>query len=319
MFRRAWQSGMIALACNQTIKKTMQSWSATSQLARRYVGGASPDDAVLETSNLWNQNIRSSQFYLGEYVDTLELVDENVNNKIAVTRALKGTDFDVHVSVDPTQVGFSIDRSMARKNMFQIAEEIKVAAGNRQGVHCLMLDMEDSSVTTPTIEMHDALWSAGLPVAQTLQAYLKRTEADMLAKIRQGSKVRLVRGAFAAGADIAYTSIADIKQNYRKLAQLMLSTEARQSGFYPIFGTHDDALHDDIITYAREAGWPQGSYEFEMLYGARPDVAASLVAKGERVRLYLPFGSDWWPYALRRIGENPRNAYLLGRAVFVRT
>lgn len=318
MLRLAWQNLMIGLACHEGTKQMMQSWSATSQLATRYVAGPSPDDALATAKRLMVENVRVSMFYLGEYVNTADLVKENVDNKVAVTRALQHSNLDVHVSVDPTQVGFSIDRMLAHENLVRIAEEVKIAAGERQGVHCLMLDMEDASVTEATLDLHNSLWSAGLPVAQTLQAYLKRTENDMRVKIEQGAKVRLVRGAFAAGPDIAFTKLVDIKANYRRLARIMLSPEAKASGFYPIFATHDDRLHEDIIRYADENGWEPGSYEFEMLYGARPDVTENLARRGQRVRLYLPFGRDWWPYAIRRIGENPGNAVLLGRALFAR-
>jgi len=318
MLRLIWQKSMIGLACHQGVKRVMQDWSATSQLATRYVAGPTPMDAVAAAERLLQENVRVSMFYLGEYVNTPELVDDNVRNKIEVTRALRNTTLDVHVSVDPTQVGFSIDRTLARENIFRIADEIKIAAGGRPGIHCLMLDMEDAGVTSPTIKLHDELWAAGYPVAQTLQAYLKRTVNDMRAKVRQGAKVRLVRGAFAAGPDIAHVSLADIKANYRRLARIMLSREAKENGFYPIFATHDEALHEEIIRYAEEARWEPGTYEFEMLYGARPDVTARLAQRGQRVRLYLPFGEDWWPYAVRRIGESPRTAYLLGKAVFSR-
>lgn len=157
MLRLAWQSTMIRLARNQSVKRTMQNPSATGQLAARYVAGPAPADALKASEWLMAQRVRVSMFYLGEYVDTRELADENVENKIAVTRALRYSDLDVHVSVDPTQVGFSIDRKLARENLFRVAEEVKIAAGDRPGIHCRMLDMEDAALTSATIELHDAL------------------------------------------------------------------------------------------------------------------------------------------------------------------
>jgi len=148
----------------------------------------------------------------------------------------------------------------------------------------------------------------------TLQAYLRKTASYMRKKVSEGAKVRLVKGAFPESADIAYTTTKEIKQNYHRVIDIMFGTAARNSGFYPIIATHDHTLHEYTISVARKNSWDQGSYEFEMLYGARNDVAQKLADQGEKIRLYLPFGKDWWPYATRRIGENPSGAFLLLRS-----
>ncbi|MBL4614697.1 MAG: proline dehydrogenase family protein [Magnetovibrio sp.] len=179
----------------------------------------------------------------------------------------------------------------------------------------LMFDMEDASVIDDTIALHDGLADQNLPVALTLQAYLKRSEADLKRQIERGAKVRLVKGAFVAGDDIAFTTRTEIKANSRHLIDLMLSVEARETGFYPIIATHDDHVQAYAIEKAQQNGWRSDQYEFEMLLGVRTDVAERMAADGFRVRLYIPFGTDWWPYAIRRIGENPANAVLLARSL----
>mgnify|MGYP001627466397 CR=1 FL=1 len=313
--KRHWQAAMIRLAESPRAKRWAQTFAETSSLAKRYVGGAGAGEAVATARRLLDERaIRSSLFYLGEYVNTPELVVENVEAKLAAAAALGPEGLDVHVSVDPTQVGLGLDPELARRNVARIGEAIGEASRGRPGVHCLMLDMEDSGVTDATIAMHAALVEAGAPAALTLQAYRRRTEADLAPLIRSGAKVRLVKGAFAEGPELAFTRRDEIKANSRLLIDRMLSREARDHGFYPIVATHDDRLH----AYARERaaanGWAQGEYEFEMLLGVRSDVAEALAAQGERVRLYVPFGRDWWPYAVRRIGENPANAWLLARS-----
>lgn len=175
--------------------------------------------------------------------------------------------------------------------------------------------MEDLGANETTISFHNQLQDEGLPVALTLQAYLRKTEQDMLLQIERGSRVRLVRGAFAEGFLDAFSRPAEIRQNYIKLIKLMLSPVAKQTGFYPIFATHDRKLHELAIRIARQNGWKPGEYEFEMLLGVRSEVAEQLANSGEAVRLYVPFGQDWWPHAVRRIGENPRNAVLLLRSL----
>jgi proline dehydrogenase len=316
MLRRTWQATMIALARSPRLMRIVQGSRTTSFLAAKYVAGKDPSDAVNRAADLFSaHSIRSSLFYLGEYVGDLDLVSENVSNKLAVARALQSTDFDVHVSIDPTQIGHAIAPALARENARRLAEEIKVACGSRSGMHCLMFDMEDASVIDATIALHDELRHCGLPVALTLQAYLRRTAGDLSAQIDEGSRVRLVKGAFAAAADMAFTRQDEIKDNYRHLIEMMFSPTAMASGFYPIVATHDARLHAFTLGVARQNGWKQGQYEFEMLMGVRPDVSRALAEQGERVRLYVPFGRDWWPYAVRRIGENPRNAFLLARSL----
>ncbi|MFM2044172.1 MAG: hypothetical protein RLY86_2748 [Pseudomonadota bacterium] len=313
--RRQWQAALIALAESPRAMRWAQGSAATSALASRYVGGGDAAAGVATARRLLaERSIRSSLYYLGEYVDTHALVQENIAAKLEAADLLGRAGLDVHVSVDPTQVGHSIDPDLARRAILAIGEAIAAAAGSRPGFHALMLDMEDASVTDATIDLHSRLHRAGLPAALTLQAYRRRTTADLAPLIRDGAMVRLVKGAFAAGPDIAFTRQGEIKEAYRTLITRMLSRAARDSGFRPVIATHDTALHTHAREQAAANGWPAGSYEFEMLLGVRPDVSSTLAAAGERVRLYLPFGRDWWRYAARRIGENPRNALLLARS-----
>jgi proline dehydrogenase len=316
MFRRAWQSSMIALARSSGLKALIQGSHATSNLALRFVAGGSPDAAVAQASRLLAQyQIRGSLFYLGEYVETPQLVEENVAAKLKVAGLLGQAGLDVHVSVDPTQIGLSLDADAARRNAFLIAENVARHSSGRPGVHTLMFDMEDHSVVDTTIALHDAARAAGLPVALTLQVNLRRTEADLRAQVRRGARVRLVKGAFPARSAAAFARRTEIKANSRRLIDLMFSREARATGFYPIIATHDDKLQAYTLARATAEGWRAGDYEFEMLLGVRQGLAENLARHGERVRLYLPFGRDWWPYAMRRIGENPQNAWLLLRSL----
>lgn len=295
----------------------MQNSRATSFLRGKYVAGEHEAHGVERALSLLQEHgIRSSLFYMGEYVDTLDLVELNVESKIKVAEALRDSALDIHVSVDPTQIGHHIDPALVEDRAHQIAQTIKDAIGNKTvGVNCLMFDMEDASLNEPTIAIHNQLQDEGFPVALTLQAYLYRTEGDLATQIARGSRVRLVKGAFAAGAELAFQSTEKIKDNSRKLIEMMLSQAAKEAGFYPIIATHDTRLHDFAIAQARRNGWEPGSYEFEMLLGVREDVAKRLSEKGERVRLYVPFGRDWWPHAARRLGENPANAALLARSL----
>jgi proline dehydrogenase len=315
MLRVLWQKSMIALARAPRLKRYVQSRGPARRLARKYVAGGTAAAAVRRAEELLrDHNLRGSLFFLGEYVDQPALVAENVASGIDAAQALGESSLDVHVSVDPTQLGYMIDPALGRRNAFAIAQEV-AAARNGSRTRCLMLDMEDESLVDVTIALHDELRASNLPAALTLQAYLRRTEDDLRAMLAQPCRVRLIKGAFAAGRRLAFQGQAAIKANFRRLTDLMLSGAARKAGFQPSFATYDHELHDYVLAQAGAANWRPGEYEFEMLLGVRGDVAEGLARRGERVRLYLPFGHDWWPYAARRIGESPRNLWLLARSL----
>ncbi len=291
----------------------MQGRAPTTALARTFVAGPDLDAAVESCRRLRDRGLRGSLFYLGEYVADEARIRHTVERKKAAARALAEHGFDVHVSVDPTQIGQLISQEMLTRNAESIARTIAEAAERRgaAGFDALMLDMEDASLVEPTIALHGHLDRLGLPTAITLQAYLKRTRHDLTRLISQGARVRLVKGAFAAGPDIAFTGPRRIRESFLDLSRLMLSDEAQETGFYPIFATHDDRLVEEIVRLADRRDWRPDAYELEMLYGVRRSYQESLARRGRTVRVYAPFGSDWWPYAARRIGETPGNIRLL--------
>ena len=315
---RLWQKSMIFLARNESVKNFMQSRAMMSKLSMKFVGGKNVSSAVATAKILKSKGLTSSLFYLGEYVEDLSIIMQTVTELKSIASQLAESKLNVHISVDPTQIGYQIDADICNKNAFDLAHKIKMLTnGSGQSINnFLMLDMEDSSVTSATSDIYNTLKSASLPVAITLQAYLYRTEKDLTNIIQNGGAVRLVKGAFAEGKNIAFPNRAEIDANYIKLADLMLSKEAHNNGFYPIFGTHDDRIINKIIEIAHSRKWNKKEYEFEMLYGVRPSYKEKLVRNGEQLRLYLPFGTDWWPYAIRRVGESPKNAKFVIKSLF---
>ena len=311
---RLWQQCMIFLARNEYVKQFMQSRATMSTLSRKFVGGKHVHDVVEEAKTLKSRGITSSLFYLGEYIDNKEIISQTVTELKSIVKRLAESELDVHISVDPTQIGYQLDFRLCQEHAFDLANEIKSIfdSGNLHSRNFFMLDMEDSTVTQSTIELYKRLRAKSLPAAITLQAYLYRTKNDLKDTILSGGAVRLVKGAFAEGKSIAFTNRGDIDRNFIELAKMMLSEEAYQAGFYPIFGTHDDRIIEEIINIADARGREKDAYEFEMLYGVRSEYQEELVQAGEKLRLYVPFGTDWWPYAVRRVGESPKNAkYLL--------
>jgi len=315
---RIWQNIMISLARSAGIKNFIQSRKSMSDLAIKFVGGRKVEEAIDKSKMLKAGNISASLYFLGEYVEDRSIIKQTVLNLKEIIKRLAESKLDIHVSVDPTQIGYLIIQKDCIDNIFELACMVKdyAAHSNNISKNILMLDMEDSSNIDFTIQLYNKLRSESIPSAVTLQAYLYRTGSDLEKLINKGGAVRLVKGAFTESKKIAFSSRKLIDENYLKLAEIMLSDKARASNFYPIFGTHDDKLIAKIIETAKSNGWGKGSYEFELLYGVRTDLQNDLIKNGESLRLYLPFGVDWWPYAIRRIGESSKNAKFLMRSLF---
>ena len=178
-----------------------------------------------------------------------------------------------------------------------------------------MLDMEDSSVVQSTLDLYFHLRRSGLPAAVTVQSYLHRTESDLAALVADGAMVRLVKGAFAEPASQAVTRREDRDEAYRKAMITLFSPQARANGVYPVLGTHDHRMVAFACHVARENGWRNDEWEVEMLLGVRSAYQRELADDGVAVRLYLPFGTEWFPYSIRRVGENPANLGFVLRSI----
>ncbi len=311
-----WQKFMILLAKSEKLKLFFQSRKQLNQLATKFVGGQDENEAIKTALNLMDEQVYTSLFYLGEYEKDMVVINKTIRSLQQMSELLSQNNLDIHISVDPTQVGLQIDKSKCFHNLIAIGEKIKenlLEQVDTSKKSFLMLDMEDSSVYKETLKFYNKLKEKEIPTAITLQAYLYQTEEDLRNIIKGNNAVRLVKGAFAERKTIAFKSKKDIDKAYRKLATIMLSEEAKKSGFYPIFATHDNRMIDYINKQAHEMGWKKDEYEFEMLFGVRVDYQKELVNNGYKLRLYLPYGEDWWPYAIRRVGEKPQNIKYLFR------
>ncbi len=310
---KLWQQTMIALARSARTQRVIESLSVVRTLSKRFVGGSDTEGGVKTAQCLAQRKVLTSLYYLGEYVQDVQIVAKNLGEIMRVCSLLAERRLQVHVSVDPTQIGSMLSWPTCRDNAEHLARVVNSLPSSYRKF--LMLDMEDYAVCGPTLELFHQLHSAGMPVAVTVQAYLHRTREDLKRLIDSGAAVRLVKGAFAESRVHALTKRTEITQRYLKLAEALLSVDAYRTHVYPIFATHDDSLISAILERTTAGGWTPDKFEFEMLYGVRPPLQRSVVERGYRLRLYVPFGEHWWPYSARRIGENPRNALLVARAV----
>jgi proline dehydrogenase len=314
-----WQSTMVGLARRKSVTGLMQGNRFTRGLAWRFVGGDSVSAAIAKSVELSARKIATSLYYLGEYVESPAAIEENVSQIQAAIRQLGQSQLDVHVSIDPTQIGYAHSDALGEANALQIGRLVaeQPAAGRRR---MLMLDMEDFPVVQKTLDLRARLAQAGCPTAITIQAYLHRSAQDLRDLVDAGAAaIRLVKGAFAESRQRAWTARPDIGRQYLQLASFLLSEDAKSRGVCPIFATHDRAIVEAIAATAEQSGWSRDDYEFEMLFGVRESLQRQIVAEGCRLRLYLPFGTEWWPYTVRRIGENPANVRFVLSAVCSRT
>lgn len=307
---------MIRLARSRRVTTLMQSQPRLQGMAHRFVGGTSPSHAVDRAAELHAVGISTSLFFLGEYVTDPDVIAATLVQLTEALTLAAARGLDVCASVDPTQIGLTAGPDTATRNALTLAQAVTEAATRpRHGHDTLMIDMEDASVTDATLALHQTLREAGLPAAITLQAYLHRTHDDLAEVIAHGGWIRLVKGAFAEPATLAAHRPADVDSRYRQAAATLLAPASRDTGTYPAFATHDHRIIDEIATLAEANGWPPDSYEFEMLYGVRPDLQHDLARRGHRIRVYLPFGHDWFPYAIRRVGESARNLRFAATAI----
>ncbi len=309
--KAAWQRGMITLARSERLTHSMQGSKRLTKLTTRFIGGTDSASVRARMAHLKEQGISSSVYYLGEYVEQADLIQRNVQQILQIIEDIGTSGAELHVSVDPTQIGYTISDELGWQNAQCIAQ--KVAAQPK--VKFMMIDMEDHTFVDKSLDVYRRLRAEGFPVAVTMQAYLHRTEADLMQITAERAAIRLVKGAFVENKRIAWTKKPDIDASYIRLAMLMLTPTMRERGVYPIFATHDDRIIDIIKPILKANGWQNDQYEFEMLLGVREPLQRQLVKDSYPLRLYVPFGTEWWPYTIRRIGESPANLKLVTRAI----
>ena len=290
----------------------------TRDLAHRYIAGERLGDGLAVSQSLVQAGRTVSLDYLGERV-TEEAEARTAAGIIRETLIRMGDhSLPCGISVKPSQVGQLFAPRLCR----ELLEDLAVQAasvdvddpGTDAGVH-VTLDMEDSGVTEQTVSLTEELWRAGhRNVGCAVQTYLYRTQGDIerLSTLdgRAGASLRLCKGAYAEPPTVAYQKRAEVDANYVSCAEWLL-----RRGTYPRFATHDDRIIDHLRNVAMRDGVDRDAFEFQMLYGVRPSLQEALVRDGYRLRVYVPFGDQWYPYFMRRLAERPANLVFFLRSL----
>jgi proline dehydrogenase len=303
------RSLILAAAGNQTVKRLVATGPVSRDVVRRFVAGESTEDAVRVTRELVDAGLAVSLDHLGEDTTQQEHAEATVRAYLELLDRLHAEDLArrAEVSVKLSAVGQALDESLALAN----ASRICAAAQDRGTM--VTLDMEDHTTTDSTLRILGLLRRTWPSTGAVLQSYLRRTLDDCRALAGDGSRIRLCKGAYAEPPEVAFDEPHEVDLNYVRCANVLLSGAG-----YPMFATHDPRLIDIVAERAHWYGRKPDSFEFQMLYGVRPDEQRRLAGIGETVRVYVPYGTDWYGYLMRRLAERPANTTFFLRALVSR-
>jgi proline dehydrogenase len=295
------------LAGSQTLKTLASRYGMHGRggFARRFIAGETIEEAIDASRRIEASGLHVTLDLLGESVTSIAGANAATRAYITMLDAIAAAGVERNVSLKLTQLGLTIDRATSVDNLRRILD-----AANAKGFF-VRIDMEDSPFTAVTLDVFETMWQQGYRNAGVvLQSYLPRSEADAARMNELGARVRLVKGAYKEPRDVAYQSKADVDAAFVRVMKLLLS-----GGTSPAIATHDPAMIAATRNFAAERGIPPANYEFQMLYGIRRDLQADLQTEGFQIRVYVPFGREWFPYFMRRLGERPANVGFVIRAV----
>lgn len=268
----------------------------TRRMVRRFVPGERLEDALTTLKGLQAQGMRWTVDVLGESVKSEAMATAAADRYIETLEALAARGLEANVSVKLTQMGLAIDHDFCVANVRRIVDKAKAVGA------FVRIDMEDHTKTTKTLEIVRELHAFYPEVGAVIQSYLRRSADDIAALNGDGIRVRLCKGAYDEPASVAFRTREEVDRSYVELMEELLF-----HGNYPALATHDDRLIEHALSFVNEHDIDPSRYEFQMLYGVRRDLHERLVAMGQTVRVYVPYGSQWYPYYMRRLGERPQN------------
>ncbi len=268
-----------------------------AKVAGRYIAGETLTDAVKTVQALNAQNIMATVDVLGEDVFTKEQSQQSRNKSISVLNAIKENNLDSNLSIKLTSLGLKIDTQFCLDNV------LAIVAHSSANNNFVRIDMEDHTCTDDTLAVYRSAREKHMNVGIVIQAYLHRSENDIRRLAAEGAKVRLCKGIYNEPAHVAIKDRVGIQQNYLKLLRILFEAQC-----YVGIATHDDVLIDGAIEMINEYKMTPEQYEFQMLLGVRDERRKQLIAQDHRMRVYVPYGKDWYGYSVRRLKENPQMA-----------
>ncbi len=299
------RSAFIGLSRNRLLRRFVERSSVGVKLSSRFIAGMEIEDALRVADAVNKQGMSVSLDSLGESVTSEAEAHRAADVYHKLLDAIAQRKLNANVSVKLTQMGLLLSPDLAES----IAEDL---VRHAQSVNNFVrIDMEDSSLTQVTLDIVRRLHAKpGLRSATgtVIQSYLYRSQADVEQLIADGIRIRLCKGAYKEPPEVAFPKKSDVDDNYVRLASMML-----ESAVYHGLATHDERMIAEAKSFAAQRGIDPGRYEFQMLFGVRRDLQRQLVQQGYNVRVYVPFGREWYPYFMRRLAERPANVFFLAK------
>jgi proline dehydrogenase len=287
---------MLFLARQDGIRQFVSSNPAARRVARRFVAGETLDEALDVTRTLNAQRISVSLDHLGENVSDAVEARSSADDYTRILDHICEAELDANISIKLTALGLDIDEALCRDNLTRVLQHA------RECSIFVRVDMEGSAYTQRTIDLVQELHREYENVGTVIQSMLYRSPGDIDRLVASRTRVRLVKGAYLEPASVAYQRKADVDAQYLELMHVLL-----ERGTYPAIATHDERIIADARRYAAEHDISPARFEFQMLYGIRRDLQERLAGEGYNVRVYVPYGTQWYPYLTRRMAERPAN------------
>jgi proline dehydrogenase len=266
-------------------------------MSRRFVPGERAEDLIRALKQARLEGMTGTGNYLGEAVEEAAQARRAADAYVHLLECMAAERLEGNVSLKFTALGQAISETVLRENLARV---LSAAASTRAFIR---FDMESSEYTQRTLDAFERLWAEEYrAIGVVLQAYLRRTAADVARMNELGARVRLCKGAYAEPPEVAFQERDEVNESFVYLMRRLLS-----GGNYPAIATHDEEMIEATLRYARQEGIRPDAFEFQMLFGVRRDLQRRLVADGWRVRVYVPFGEQWYPYLMRRLAERPAN------------
>jgi len=296
------------IAQSKTLKKMASRYGMRrpTSFARRFIAGETVGEAIEAARAVSARGMHITLDLLGESVTNLEEAEAATRGYLTVVDAIVQSGIERNLSLKLTQLGLDVDKASAIDNLRKILERAGAA------VFFVRIDMESSAYTDVTLEIFETLWRHGYrEIGVVLQSALYRSEEQDLARVNAlGARIRLVKGAYKEPKQVAHQKKADVDAAYARMMKTLIT-----DGHHAAIATHDPKMIALARTWAADHGVSADRFEFQMLYGVRRDLQAMLVKAGYQVRVYIPFGREWFPYFMRRLGERPANVMFVVRGI----
>ena len=299
------RQALIAASESDVLERQVTTRDLTRRIAMRFIAGETLDDGLAAVRDVAARGCTATLDFLGEAVSSADDARRAQDKIVAACARIGDESLPSGISVKPTQMGLTLDQDLAFKLIAEIASEAK-----RFGGH-VNIDMEGSDTTEATVALTERLRDAGHDnVGCALQSYLHRTPDDVERLTAAGASLRLIKGAYDEPPEVAYQNKAEVDASFRRSTDWLL-----EHGHYPKIATHDNALIEYTKRTVIRLGRSPDDFEFQMLYGVRTPLQDALASAGWRMRVYIPFGAQWYPYFMRRIAERPANMVFFMRAL----